>query len=239
VLQGRLTALASVVMLVALTGGAAGWSVATSASIPDWAALPTNNPAAIASLHQATYATLNSRSFTMTGSTYGPPSGWIGFSSQQPPPLVRNTFRIVYQAPNRYDLINSTPKQEVRSIGTTAYTRTGSSSMWTASGAVGLLTTLTSTTWLPELLDGTVQQWGDTYRITYRTNPQDSGENVLPEMYVFTATVQDGKVVSEEGIRTIYLPGLPNGLADRVDITYSAFGTSPPVTAPRASEVSG
>ena len=145
----------------------------------------------------------------------------------------------MYQASDRFDVIDSNPKREVISIGTTTYIRTGSSSMWAASGTVGLLTTLTSTAWLRQLLDGTVQQWGDTYHVTYRSSRQESDEHVLSEMYVITATVQDAKVVSEDGVMTVFLPGLPNGLSERVDINYSAFGTSPPVTAPPASEGPG
>jgi hypothetical protein len=237
---GGVASWASVLTVMALAGGAAGWSAATSPSIPNWAAIPINNPSAISSLHQAVDATINARSFTMTGSFYGPGSGFgvFGFSSDQPPTLNHNTFRLVFQAPDRFDLIESNPKQEVISIGTTVYTRAIGSSIWTTPGT-GSLGTLDANEGLLLLLYGSVQQWHNIYHVTYGSIPRvATNQHALYERYAYTATVQDGKVVSLDGMTTAFAQGFPSVLSEQTDVTYSAFGTSPPVTAPPASDIS-
>lgn len=86
VLKGRFIALASVVILVALTSGAAGLSLATSSQ----------TESAAASLRQTVEATFASRSFTMlaTETVHYP-----GAASSE-----NGSYRALYQAPDRYEI---------------------------------------------------------------------------------------------------------------------------------------
>jgi hypothetical protein len=98
---------------------------------------------------------------------------------------------------------------------------------------------LTATQWLLPLLYGAVKQWDDIHRVTFQSRPRASDQHALNENYVYTAPVQGGKVVSEDGVTTAFAQGLPGVLSEQVDIIFSAFGTSSPVSAPPVSDVAG
>jgi hypothetical protein len=229
--KGGITAWASVVSVVALSGTAAALSFSTSPSSPVWSAIPATTAAAV-DLRQATRTVLDSRSFTMTGSEFGPPmAGLVSFPGE-PPTYGPNALFVVYQAPNRYDLLDKHPDYGVITVGTTSYYRTGDSGAWTAEGNIGPFTMLATTRWLQLLLQGSVQRWGDNYRVTYQSVQEGSGRRRASYGYTATATVKDGRVAYEEVATTLNVFELSNPISIRVDLTYGDFGTSPPVTVP-------
>jgi hypothetical protein len=58
---------------------------------------------------------------------------------------------------------------------------------------------------------------------------------------VATTVGESGRAVSEHIVNTLTSPKDPHltAVMSQVFVTYSAFGTSPPVTAPPASDISG
>ncbi|MFZ0665552.1 MAG: hypothetical protein WAM97_07335 [Acidimicrobiales bacterium] len=90
-MKGGRLAFGSVILLTALTAGAAALSIATSPNVADYGLLPRDDPVAAASLDSAVNATMDLKSFTIEGMSKswdrGPDSGTPG------------QFQVVFQAP--------------------------------------------------------------------------------------------------------------------------------------------
>ena len=115
-LKGRLTALASVAMLVTLTGGAAVLSVASGPLTAQY------GPAAAAGIHQAVEATIRSRSFTR--------QGYLTGGSECAVPSAVLTFRSTYQAPDLYEEVDGDFGTFIV-VGKSVYVRDDGANRWT------------------------------------------------------------------------------------------------------------
>jgi hypothetical protein len=230
VLKGRVTALGSVVVLMVLTAGAAGLSLATS-----------TRASAALTLRQAVEATLASRSFTIdvTDNAYG----------------IRSTEVFVYEAPNRCEYISYSNLPQVGreepyrvlqtvTIGRSEYWRNDASDLWSRGQLVEpTFCANWQDAWLTPLLEGTESSESrDSFR-SY-TAPyviQQASGPKWKYSKVATTVLRDGKVVSEDIVTSFVSPvdRLHDTVVAQEQVTLGAFGTSPPVVAPPASEVTG
>ncbi len=157
-----------------------------------------------------------------------------------------------YDAPNRYQdvfYMSDSPLgtgpltgQDIV-IGRTAYGRSNSSNKWTmrqpadpTSGA-----SWRADVWLNPLLSVVrVQRSGNVYQVEVKPEILSSATTMTQSI---TVVVRANRVVSENIESTFRYTRANKTTRSRqggtVHVTYSAFGTSPPVTVPPASEVSG
>jgi hypothetical protein len=184
VLKGRLTARASVIVLVALTDGADGWSVATSSA------------SSVETLHQAVEATIAAKSFTRQGYVVNDEG-----SAEAQCGVVSNSqmFRVVYQAPDRYEQI--APGETFVAVGQTGFLQVPSAP-WVAVGLDGETESQRAATWLaPLLARSTVEQAGNVYRsniLPVALNHGNGFSAFNTFAGVITTVVKDGKVQSED-----------------------------------------
>jgi hypothetical protein len=224
------TALASVVVLVVLTTGAAGLSLATSGSA-----------SAAVTLRGAVEATLASRSFTIDVTDIA--------SS------VRSTEIFVYEAPDRCEYVSYANLPQVGreepyrvlqtvTIGRSEYWRNDASDLWSRGQLVEqTFCAKWPDIWLAPLLESTevsgaragYRSYTERYVVKQASGPR--GKYVKVE----TTVLRDGKVVSEDIVTAVANPTGP--LHDTVvlqqQVTISAFGVSPPVVAPSPGDVAG
>lgn len=228
-LKGRVTALASVVLLAALTAGAAGLSLATS------------TPASAArTLRGAVEATLASRSFTIEVTDIA--SG------------IRSTEIFVYQAPDKCEYVSYANPQvgreepyrvlQIVTIGRSEYWRNDASDLWSRGQLVEpTFCANWPEIWLTPLLEGTrvsgstdnYRSYNEPYVVQQALGPAGKYAKVA------TTVICDGKVVSEDIVTAVVNPTgrLHDTVVAQEQVTIGAFGVSPPVVAPPASDVTG
>ena len=172
-------------------------------------------------------------------------------------PGYRSTETFVYDAPERYEEIfyeNDTPLrrgpytgQEIL-IGTTGYGRANSSEKWSIGPPQNQPSDSASwqaSIWFPDIVDGTsVKRSGNVYYSFTAPYVVDRafGPSTTTYRKVATTVIQDGRVVSEDILTTVVDPKHADAqvaVVAQVVVTYSAFGTSPQVTAPPASDIAG
>jgi hypothetical protein len=232
VLKGRVTALTSVVVLVALSVGAAALSLTTGG--------PTRATAA-GTLREAVDATLASRSFTIniTDLEFG----------------IRGTEIFVYEAPDRCEYtFYSNPTQVGReepyrvlqtvAIARSEYWRNDASRLWnSAELAERSFCANWQAIWLTPLLEGSrVSRSSHTYRSyapPYVVQRSFGPTGEYSE--VATAVLRHGKVVFEDIVTSLVnsRDRMHDTVVAQEQVTIGAFGTSVPVVAPPASQVSG
>ena len=228
----RLTALASVVTLVALAGGCTGSSAAKSPASPT----PGTDVAAI--LHQAVEATLGSPGFTQ--------QGYVGEGSDCSVAGDGVTRRGFYQAPDRYEEVDENAGTYI-AVSNTTFVRDEGATTWLAEELAGETVRNDVATWLLPLLGrASVERVGSVYRadifpVVLNKSFDYSANNAY---YTFKGTIKtvirDGKVQSVDIAGTLTNHGgvglsVPSPVCGM--LTYSAYGTSPSVSAPPASEV--
>ncbi len=174
---------------------------------------------AIAALRSAVEATKNSSSFTV----------W-----------TNEQYRVVYKGPDRCEIVEG-QGYRIIDIGDYEYTQPPGSHTWQKptlqlpSETQCVLGTIFLT---PLLYSNQVQRSGDTYQV--RGTPTIVNSVQISGWWRVTLVVHADKVVQEVVISTPTSthPGVVVDLGSAV-ITYSAFGTSPPVTAPPTNDISG
>ena len=226
-------ALASVLSLVALSGAAAGLSLATSPPVPDYGLLPANDPAASASLRQAVEATVASPNFTVEVRQVDDEQGPFPFSDTE-------NFEVVYQSPNRVEL--HFEEQTFIDFGSQVYEEVqpgpgGATNRrweeWSADEPSTGLDAAQVVATLSLLSSGqSVQRSTDTYHSesfgAFQASLHSrSGSNVT----TVTAIVRGGHVVSES------FSYVTTAAVIHDILSFSGFGTSPPVLAPPSAEV--
>jgi len=232
--RGALSPLLVTGVFAALVGGAAALSVATAPPTGLFPAPFPNNPAAAASLRQATESTLASRSFTMLASETQQEGGV---------PEGGYTFRLIYQAPDRSQIDGH--GSSTIFIGSVLYSSvppnvaTGTNVRWQALQSSPGMPHQQATLWLQILLHQTDVQrlTSDKFRTeSFVTQPAiTAGAFHRPSQVAssrITVVVTDGRIHFER----ITLVA-PVGRAETT-LTYTGFNTSPEVIAPPASEVS-
>jgi hypothetical protein len=257
VVQGRRVAVASVVAVLVLGGGAAGYSFATSPLVPDYGSLPANDAAAASSLRATVEATLDSESYSVevTQTISESRAGGSGVLDY----LVR------FQAPDRSEMILD--GMTTVSIGSTRYFTSGRTveyeSTTTYDPSTKHSTTTTRTVHVPEhwysepakppLAQGAIEatQWlelllrADSVQRsgnTFRTEQLYTGnELVAPRRYAAVtttvlaeATVAGGRVVSEI-VKTLAPKALTGNVTNT--LSYVEFDTSPAIDAPPRVDV--
>jgi hypothetical protein len=224
------TSLASVIVLVAMTTGAAGLSLATSIRV-----------SAPVTLRGAVEATLASRSFTIdvTDSASG----------------IRSTVIFVYEAPDRCEYMSYANLPQVGreepyrvlqtvTIGRSEYWRNDASDLWSRGQLVEpTFCANWPDIWLTPLLEGTeVSGSRDSDRSYNAPNVVRQALGPVGKYAkVATTVVRDGKVVSEDIVTAVVNPTgrLHDTVVAQEQVTIGAFGVSPPVVAPPASDVTG
>jgi hypothetical protein len=237
-----------VIGLVALTCGAAGLSLATSGSLTT-----DNDPVATAALRQAVEGALNAPNFAMavlqTVTTTDP------ILSSRASTTTDSQY-IVYQRPNRclVEVKDASDAGGMDTIimGRVEYVKPADSSTWArspvlqeAASAVPELTASgRATQYLKFLLQTTTVQMS-TNGFSVDIEPDaviDNHESNAKKWAASAAVVVRGGVVTQEDVTITgsdHVMGKTLTYTEHDEVTYSAFGTSPPVTAPPASDVSG
>jgi len=224
--KGAAVAWAALLMLVALSGGAAALSVATSPLVPDYGLLPANNAAAAAALDQAVEATLDAHSFTiLVNETVGATRGagdTGGFTL---------SYRIVYEAPNRSEI--DFPGLVMRSIGSVGFrccVVSGGEKVWVITCSV----TPTqrgagqAIDWLALLLNAnSVQGSSGTYATESLETTTLRGREFVIRTSA-TIVVRAGRIASEDVTTNNTLGKSPA----HIDVDYTDINTSVPVNAP-------
>lgn len=169
------------------------------------------------------------------------------------PKIYASTY-FVYATPNRCEDIDyfasggaaaKPTTEESMSIGTTAYWRDGNSQKWVKTKrdpGFSAEPSYQAASWFTPPLNGTrVQGFGNVF---YSFAPPSMLYPRLggPVTYRSSATtiLDDGRVASEELVRILSGRSGDAGVerTTREIVTYSAFGTSPPIVAPPSSDVS-
>jgi hypothetical protein len=243
VLKGGVTAWASVIAAVVLGGGAAGLSLATSPITHDYVSASTRSPAEV--LEEAVAATLNTPSF-IEAVTTSPQTSGAKFTTvfvYDGPDLCKEQLT-TYGGPGYFS-------SETSSIivGKTTYTL-GPGNTWSKAPTGAEQPCKAATVWLTALSRATrVRASGDKYVSVTPVSYSSSAVHISVST-VTTSIIKDGRVVSEEMVTTARntaptpTSGGPTGgttvfeVGGQVSVTYSAFGNSPPITAPPASDIS-
>jgi hypothetical protein len=227
--KGAWTAWTSVLMVAVLGIGAAAWSVATSPG----PLIVQSGPPAAAALHQAVKATVDSQSFVEQG--YAEEGNFCAPGSDH---LL---FRMVYQAPDRNEEVITGQLTEI-AIGTTLYVKDDGSAKWTEEPLEGQTAGGVPMTWLLPLLGrAAVTRVGNVYRSGFHAVVVGRVANGYTSFDGTIKTVtRAGTVVAEDIAGSVtdhneLGPGVPSPACG--DVTYGAFGTAPPVTAPPAGDV--
>jgi hypothetical protein len=207
-------------MLVALSGGAAGLSIATSP----------NDAAATANLDQAVETMLGSHSFTVVMKQLSTIAG-----SQE---NFAITERVVFQAPNRSATI--LPGTElVETTGSSAYETSvvfdGGKAIDTSCLQSPNETDATpATLWLYLLLNAdSVERSSNVYRTETLEPLMLYGMRLVRRASVTTVVV-DGRIVSED----VSFTGVRGIGPSQTVLDYSGFDTSAPVMAPKSGHES-
>jgi hypothetical protein len=210
------------VVLAALTTGAAWLSLATSSP----------NDGAKGNLEQAVVATLNSNSYTIELTDTFSLDGSDG-------PIT--TISLVYGSPDRCESRSSetngaTTTTRLITIGTTSYSETNGSQKWSVNRASATCRTLFQRA-----------QWitAESKAIDVEFTAGVYHWRTQPEMTTTGITRSSGKTVVENGrlsaVEMVTTSALGQGSADSNDlrVTYNSFGSSPSVVSPPASDIAG
>ena len=242
--QGTRTAWASLVLLVALTVGAASLSIATASSF----SLASLSPSA--ALRYAVSATLDT-SFTVSWSSGAEPV-LTPFGIPSPP---EHTISF-YHPPDRcstnsvFDDPGYVEQDQVVDIGAIEYSRALSAlhpndydaESWEKEAIFPTWDACNQpTTWLTPLLSAVrVQRNGDVYQGEETSMLVASGLSNETSTPTFRVVIVGDHVVSETWYLTVHVKQkgkATDGTTPPVVISYGAFGSAPPVSAPPANEV--